>query len=560
MTLSTGIDASDQTVSISDPCHVNQLSMPDRIILVTALLIVLNGLSVCMGWWVHSAILVQLSPDDAPTHFNTGLGFILLGFGELGLVLHRRILVIYAAAAVMLLAAMEMAEWTLGINLGIDTLFAVPFIVANALHPGRMSPNTVACFLLVGGAQLLMSKRGRRAETAITAAIVMKTAAGGIALIALFGYIVQLKSAYGWAESVGMSNRTWVGFLLIVIARIAAIWRRDIVDQPKLPDWFLPFLATAVGSLSFGLIWVFNSPAARPYMVDSVYAASSRRVSIVVYLGVGTLIMLATISVLVARRKAEMALQHASDLGVQVVKRIEAERELMSNNQNLTRSNQDLEDFAYVASHDLKAPLRGIDSAAKWLAEDLHGSLSEETQKLLGLMRNRIDRMEKLLDDLLSYSRVGRTDTAVEETNVGDMIRNIIEVLGPPPHITVRIQGDMPVIVTATAQLEQVLRNLINNAIKHHDKSKGEVVIAGNCNGRMVEFSVRDDGPGISPEYHEKIFKLFQTLRRRDEVEGSGMGLAVVKKLVEQQNSRVTVRSQGDGNGAAFHFQWPLHG
>jgi signal transduction histidine kinase len=140
------------------------------------------------------------------------------------------------------------------------------------------------------------------------------------------------------------------------------------------------------------------------------------------------------------------------------------------------------------------------------------------------------------------------------------MIRNIIEVLGPPPHITVRIQGDMPVIVTATAQLEQVLRNLINNAIKHHDKSKGEVVIAGNCNGRMVEFSVRDDGPGISPEYHEKIFKLFQTLRRRDEVEGSGMGLAVVKKLVEQQNSRVTVRSQGDGNGAAFHFQWPLHG
>src|ERR1700677_177634 len=123
------------------------------------------------------------------------------------------------------------------------------------------------------------------------------------------------------------------------------------------------------------------------------------------------------------------------------------------------------------------------------------------------------------------------------------MVRNIIEVLGPPPHISVRIQGEMPVVVTASGQLEQVLRNLINNAIKHHDKSKGEVVITCDCSGQSVQFSVRDDGPGISPEYHERIFKLFQTLKRRDEVEGSGMGLAVVKKLVERQNGAITVRS-----------------
>jgi signal transduction histidine kinase len=190
----------------------------------------------------------------------------------------------------------------------------------------------------------------------------------------------------------------------------------------------------------------------------------------------------------------------------------------------------------------------------------LHDSLSMETRKLLALMRNRIDRMEKLLDDLLGYSRAGRSDSTLNEINVGEMISNIIEMLSPPAHIAVRIQGELPVIVTASAQLEQVLRNLINNAIKHHDKQKGEVVISGDCGADAVVFLVRDDGPGIRPEYHEKIFKLFQTLKRRDEVEGSGMGLAIVKKLVEQQNGTVTVRSQGDGSGAEFCFEWPIHG
>jgi signal transduction histidine kinase len=140
---------------------------------------------------------------------------------------------------------------------------------------------------------------------------------------------------------------------------------------------------------------------------------------------------------------------------------------------------------------------------------------------------------------------------------VADIFSNIIELLVPPAHIKVRVEGDLPVIVTAGAQLEHVLRNLIDNAIKHHDKASGEVVVSGNRVGDAVEFLVRDDGPGILPRFHEKIFQLFQTLKRRDEVEGSGMGLAVVKKLVEQQNSCISVRSEGKGTGAEFRFLWP---
>jgi len=233
-----------------------------------------------------------------------------------------------------------------------------------------------------------------------------------------------------------------------------------------------------------------------------------------------------------------------------------SELSLRDNNQQLERSNRDLEDFAYIASHDLKTPLSGIKSAALWLEEDLH-DLSDESRKLLGLMRSRINRMERLLDDLLTYSRVGRTETAASETTLADIFASIIEVLNPPSHIQVRVEGELSVIVTASAQLEQVLRNLINNAIKHHDKQNGEVVLSGKRVGDFVEFVVRDDGPGILPQFHDKIFQLFQTLKRRDEVEGSGMGLALVKKLVEQQNSRITVHSQGNGTGTEFRFQWP---
>jgi signal transduction histidine kinase len=531
--------------------------VPDWIIVSTAIVTIANGLTMCAGWWSRSQSLVQWFADDTPIHFNTAVCFILLGFGELGLVLRRRNLVNAAALAVLVIAALEMAEWILGVDMGIDTLFAVPFVGADALHPGRMSANTAACFLLVGGGQILMSRPPKDDTATSTAAVIMKTIAGGIAFIALLGYVVRLKSAQGWSESVGMGVASWCGFLLIIVARIVALWNRDIINQPKLPGWFLPFLGTAVTGLCTGLIWVFSSVEARPFMANPVYASSASRVAVTIVLCVSTLIILGTMSVLVARHKAIVALQQAGELRVQILKRSEAERELSLNNQNLTRSNRDLEDFAYVASHDLKAPLRGIDSAAKWLEEDLRGILSDDSQNILMLIRNRISRMEKLLADLLTYSRAGRTDTEVVETDLRKMVDNIVQVLGPPAHIKVRIEGELPVIVTAGAQLEQVLRNLINNAIKHHDKQQGEVIISCGSSGGVLEFFVRDDGPGIAREFHDRIFKLFQTLKRRDEVEGSGMGLAIVKKLVEQQNSFITVHSLGNGTGTEFRFRWP---
>ncbi|MEZ4728117.1 MAG: PAS domain-containing protein [Caldilineaceae bacterium] len=223
----------------------------------------------------------------------------------------------------------------------------------------------------------------------------------------------------------------------------------------------------------------------------------------------------------------------------------------------LVRSNRELDQFAYVASHDLKAPLRAIMNLANWVIEDAAPVLPPPSQEHLAKLRGRALRMERLLDDLLAYSRIGRRDGGVEEVQVAQLIQDIVELLTLPLGFRVLVQTGMPTIFTARAPLELVFRNLIGNALKHHHQpAAGEVRISAEEQGDFIRFCVHDNGPGIEPRYHERIFEIFQTLQPRDEVEGSGMGLAIVKKTVEVRGGGITVQSTV-GNGARFCFTWP---
>jgi PAS domain S-box-containing protein len=222
----------------------------------------------------------------------------------------------------------------------------------------------------------------------------------------------------------------------------------------------------------------------------------------------------------------------------------------------LERRNQELNNFAYVASHDLKSPLRGIDQIATWLSEDLGETLDVKTQELLRLMRSRINRMEKLLDDLLSYARTSRIDTAIETVNVARLIEQIFVFCNTENAFELHISGDKSEYLVARTPLELVLRNLINNAMKHHDMPQGNVSISFVKLSNCLQFSVADDGPGIPLEHRERAFAMFQTLQPRDKIEGSGMGLAIVKKLIESFEGTIEITAN-QPRGAIFTFTWP---
>ncbi len=229
-----------------------------------------------------------------------------------------------------------------------------------------------------------------------------------------------------------------------------------------------------------------------------------------------------------------------------------AQELLEETNEALARSNRDLDQFAYVASHDLKAPLRGISNLSSWLEEDLAASLDEKSRDHLQLLRGRVHRMEGLIDGILAYSRAGRKRETPERVDVAALLRETIELLAPPESVTIVVDAPMPVLRTAKVPFQQVWINLMGNAIKHGGP---EIRCRARMDGRDWVFSVSDNGRGIPVEYRTKVFEIFQTLAPRDKVEGAGIGLAVVKKLVEAGGGRVWVESEV-GSGTTFHFRW----
>jgi PAS domain S-box-containing protein len=217
-----------------------------------------------------------------------------------------------------------------------------------------------------------------------------------------------------------------------------------------------------------------------------------------------------------------------------------------------------LDQFAYVASHDLKAPLRGIANLAQWIQEDAADALSGDSAEHLRLLQGRVQRMEALIDGILAYSRAGRLTAAAENVDTAALVREVVDLVAPPEGVTIIIADDLPTLQTERLPLQQVFMNLIVNAVKysHAERPDATVRIAWSNTGEANEFVVSDNGPGIAPEFHERVWGIFQVLTSRDKIEGTGVGLAVVKKVVESRGGQVSLDS-APGQGATFRFNWP---
>ena len=216
----------------------------------------------------------------------------------------------------------------------------------------------------------------------------------------------------------------------------------------------------------------------------------------------------------------------------------------------------ELERFIYLASHDLKSPLPAMRHLISWIEEDLGESITKESKKHFDLLRRRTTRMSALLDGLIKYSQAGHVHMDVSKVNSKSMVQDIFHDLNPPESFAFRYDKDLPTFKTAKAPLQQVFSALMDNSIKHHHQSHGQIDIGVQDMGNVYQFYVADDGPGIEPQYHQKIFQLFQTLKPRDVLESSGVGLSIAKKIIESLGCSIHIRSERD-KGTVFFFTWP---
>jgi len=216
--------------------------------------------------------------------------------------------------------------------------------------------------------------------------------------------------------------------------------------------------------------------------------------------------------------------------------------------------NQELRDFAYIVSHDLKAPLRAINQLATWISEDYGSVLAEDGRHQLALMSERVKRMHALIDGILQYSRIGRLQEQRQDVDLNLITTDTINLLAPPPHIHIRIEGKLPIVYAERVRMQQLFQNLISNAIKFMDKPQGEIVLSSSCDNNLCRITVADNGPGIDEKYHQKIFQIFQTLGSQTSgTDSTGIGLSLVKKIVELHGGTIMVNSK-PGHGSQFIF------
>jgi PAS domain S-box-containing protein len=239
-----------------------------------------------------------------------------------------------------------------------------------------------------------------------------------------------------------------------------------------------------------------------------------------------------------------------------ITERKEAEVKMAEYYRYLEKANKELDKFAYVVSHDLKAPLRAISNLTVWIEEDIGDKFTNDTKEHFKILKGRVMRMEALINGILDYSRADRVKSPNSQVDVAELIDDARELFVQDTNVKFNVSGKMPVLFAERMKLQQVIANLVSNAVKHNDKPNPVLNISCEDQGEDYLFCFEDNGPGIDPQFHEKIFVIFQTLQARDTFESTGVGLAIVKKIVDEAGGKIWVESK-PGESTKFKFKWP---
>jgi signal transduction histidine kinase len=331
-----------------------------------------------------------------------------------------------------------------------------------------------------------------------------------------------------------------ISLIIMILALVVTFW----IETTQLPKIIRPIekLASSAQAISQG---DFSQQIEFPPTKDELYNLAASFDD-----------MQSQLQTLLANLREEVAERQRAEEQLRELN-LNLEGRIRSRAAQLQARNIELQEFAYAVSHDLKAPLRGIRQIAEWLSKDYENVLDEEGKELLGMISTRTQRMNNLIDGILAYSRIGREEESVQEIDLVRLVKAVSEGLGVPDHITVNISEELPHVLGNPIRFEQVFLNLLDNAVKFMDKPNGLITVKCAEKTRVYQFSVSDNGAGIDPKYHEKIFKIFQTLApSQDDENSTGIGLALVHKIVDTWNGETWIESS-PGQGSTFYFTYP---
>lgn len=540
-------------ITHSNPRVVSALRISSRLI---SLIVALGGIIVLTGWLLDKQALKGIHPYFVTMKSNTALCFLLIGIAlcllnktpeQLANRVYQYRLAQLCASLVVLIGLLSLSQYVFGWDLGIDQLLfkEAPGAVGTS-HPNRMAPNTALNFFLIGLALLALDVETRRGYRPAQFLILIE---GIISLLALLGYLYGYSAFYGLPALTKMAVHTAVLFNLIFIGVLSARPDRGMFAViagdslgGMLARRLLPVVIIVSISLGGVLVWSEHQGFYTEGLKNLFF------VTITIPLFSGLILVLARFlhQADIERKRLEDKTNQLND-------------SLNSRNTELEVLNKELDGFSYSVSHDLRVPLRAIDGFSLMLMEDCHDKLDAEGKRLLNVVRDNTKKMSQLIDDLLAFSRLGRKEIALSETDMEAVSRSVYERIKPTvTNRTIQLEiKQLPVAYADPSMMHQVWVNLLINAVKFtRGKSPAVIRIDAKKEADETIYYVRDNGAGFDMQYSGKLFGVFQRLHAQDEFEGTGVGLALVQRIIHKHGGRIWAEGKVN-EGATFYFTIP---
>lgn len=505
-----------------------EVTRPFLIGVAAAVLSMALGLTVLAGWYGGNKLLIQVSPAFVPMQYNTALGFFLCGLGLAASLLRRERVGAAAGAVVALIGLATLLEYLFKVDLHLDQAFMEHYITVETSHPGRMAPNTALSFFLSGSA-LVASIAVSTVQMAERLEGILGALVLGLGTVAFAGYLTALETAYGWGNLTRMAVHTALGFGILGVGLMGLAWNRPTRSgKGTIPDWFAAAVAigVATGTVALWQALHFGGPS-------ETLGEQARHIAHHAVLVFGLVLAgFTALSVYFAQKSWERA-------------------------QAAEQANAELRQFAHIASHDLQEPLRTVTTYLQLLEHRHAGKLDGDAREFIDYAVGASKRMSRLINDLLGFSRIQARTKSFElfpaDRALRQAIDNLTVAIGES-QANISSEGPLPIIYGDRTQVVSLFQNLIGNAIKFRDpKRRPEIQIRFEAAHREARFFVADNGIGIEPPYHDKVFEIFQRLHTQTKYDGTGIGLAVCKRIVERHGGVIELNSVlGEGTTVSF--------